>query len=139
MKIRTPHKHLLGKFAEELIEGGKADGKDPKAPQEEKSKGHKVEMEHTNDKEVAKEITKDHLEEDPKYYKKLDKMENPPKLTKEQEVLVRYLKDNPKPKDEGKGGLHELADKNKINKHKMEEGAYSLLAEYTNTFQDKKK
>ncbi len=34
-------------------------------------KGIKVEMEHTSDKEVAKEIAKDHLSEDPLYYQKL--------------------------------------------------------------------
>ena len=38
-------------------------------------KGIAVEMEHTTDREVAKEITLDHLFEDPKYYDKLQKME----------------------------------------------------------------
>ena len=38
-------------------------------------KGIKIEMEHTNDKEMAKEIAMDHLWEDPNYYIKLDKME----------------------------------------------------------------
>lgn len=37
--------------------------------------GLKVEMEHTNDKDKAMEITLDHLWEDPKYYSKLKKME----------------------------------------------------------------
>jgi hypothetical protein len=37
--------------------------------------GLKVEMEHTNQKEVAKEIVKDHLYEDPNYYTKLKKIE----------------------------------------------------------------
>lgn len=39
-------------------------------------KGLKVEMEHTNDKEKAKEIVMDHLTELPDYYDRLDKMEN---------------------------------------------------------------
>lgn len=39
-------------------------------------KGVKVEMEHTKDLKVAKEIAKDHLFEDPKYYSKLKKVEN---------------------------------------------------------------
>lgn len=39
-------------------------------------KGIKVEMEHTNDKNIAKNIAKDHLVEHPNYYKRLDKMEN---------------------------------------------------------------
>ena len=38
-------------------------------------KGIGVEMEHTSDREVAKEITLDHLFEDPKYYTKLIDME----------------------------------------------------------------
>jgi hypothetical protein len=39
------------------------------------AKGIKVEMEHTTDKEVAKEIAMDHIYEDPKYYDKLSKIE----------------------------------------------------------------
>lgn len=38
-------------------------------------KGIKVEMEHTNDPSIAREIAKDHLMEDPDYYDKLEKME----------------------------------------------------------------
>lgn len=38
-------------------------------------KGIKVELEHTKDKSVAREIALDHLAEDPKYYDKLDKAE----------------------------------------------------------------
>ena len=38
-------------------------------------KGIQTEMEHTTDKEMAKEITMDHLFEDPKYYTKLAKVE----------------------------------------------------------------
>lgn len=38
-------------------------------------KGIAVEMEHTTDREVAKEIALDHLFEDPKYYDKLKKVE----------------------------------------------------------------
>jgi len=37
--------------------------------------GTKVEMEHTDDPQLAKEVAKDHLAEDPQYYKKLRKME----------------------------------------------------------------
>ena len=40
-------------------------------------KGISVEMEHTTDREIAKEIALDHLFEDPKYYTKLSKIENP--------------------------------------------------------------
>ena len=37
--------------------------------------GIKVEMEHVDDEELAKEISMDHLEEIPDYYDRLDKME----------------------------------------------------------------
>ena len=40
-------------------------------------KGIAVEMEHTTDREIAKEIALDHLFEDPKYYTKLSKIEKP--------------------------------------------------------------
>jgi hypothetical protein len=38
--------------------------------------GVKVEMEHTEDRDIAKEIAMDHLTEDKDYYRKLRKMEN---------------------------------------------------------------
>jgi hypothetical protein len=38
-------------------------------------KGIKVELEHTSDKKVAEEIAKDHLNEDPEYYEKLEEVE----------------------------------------------------------------
>lgn len=38
-------------------------------------KGIEVELEHTNDKTIAKEIAKDHIYEDPKYYDKLKTIE----------------------------------------------------------------
>ena len=136
MRIRTCHTYLFSKFAAEMIEGGEADNVKPSASPKEKSEGKKIEMEHTKDPAVAEEIRDDHHSEDPNYYKKLHLMENPPKLNKEQKLLVGFLRKNPNPVDEGKGGLHEFADKNNINKHKMEEGAYSLLAEYTNSFID---
>ena len=37
--------------------------------------GMKVEMEHTNDKERAREISMDHLSEFPDYYTRLDELE----------------------------------------------------------------
>ena len=56
-------------------------------------KGMKVEMEHTTDASVAKEIAMDHLFEDPKYYDKLDKMENETILTEaSKEGIVNYYK-----------------------------------------------
>ena len=38
--------------------------------------GIKIELEHTSDKKVAKEIALDHLNELPDYYKRLEKIED---------------------------------------------------------------
>lgn len=43
--------------------------------QKELQNGIKIEMEHTNDQKIAREIAMDHLMEDPKYYQKLKKIE----------------------------------------------------------------
>lgn len=56
------------------IKGGLADRKQPTDfDEEELIKGIKVEMEHTDNMLIAKEIAMDHLMEDPFYYKKLQK------------------------------------------------------------------
>ena len=71
----------------ELIIGGKADGrKDDEFSKDQLLKGISVELEHTNDPWIAKEITKDHLVEeaeikgiDPRdsvYYDYLERMES---------------------------------------------------------------
>ena len=79
---------------EEVLKGGKSDGKtlediakkhDKKgyydvkdmvsSLQKQLNKGVKVEMEHTDNKNRAKEIAMDHLWEDPNYYDKLKKVE----------------------------------------------------------------
>lgn len=90
--------HCQGKkkkqVSEETLKGGKANGKtlediakkhDKKgyydvkdmvsSLQKQLNKGIKVEMEHTDDKNMAKEIAMDHLWEDPNYYDKLKKVE----------------------------------------------------------------
>lgn len=60
----------------DLIKGGIADKSDySKFRQDQLRKGIKVEMEHTNDPKIAKEIAGDHLKEYPKYYDALHKME----------------------------------------------------------------
>lgn len=56
-------------MAKDILPGGLADNKpdsdfDPKALKE----GIKVEMEHTSDPDIAKEISKDHITENPGYY-----------------------------------------------------------------------
>lgn len=65
------------KKAEELVHGGKADNKpDSEFPKDQLRMGHKVEKEHTDSKQIANEISKDHLTEDPKYYSHLKEMED---------------------------------------------------------------
>jgi hypothetical protein len=73
-------------FKEEKLKGGLADGMslgdiatkhkiDVEKLTRQFIKGVKVEMEHTKDKQMAKEIAMDHILEDPKYYDKLSKIE----------------------------------------------------------------
>jgi rhodanese-related sulfurtransferase len=75
------------KEGKEKIKGGLADGRtiqsianshgvSPKDIQKQIAKGLSVEMEHTEDPEVAKEIVMDHLAESPIYYDLLEEMEN---------------------------------------------------------------
>jgi len=64
------------KKASEEIAGGLAEGSpDSDFDPEQLQKGTEIEMEHTGDKKIAKEIAKDHLVEYPKYYDHLKKME----------------------------------------------------------------
>lgn len=66
----------LFKVATDRLEGGLADKNNPEDfSKEQLQKGIKVEMEHTNDSDIAREIAMDHLKEDPKYYDKLEKIE----------------------------------------------------------------
>lgn len=79
-------KELMVKYHSEKIEGGKSDYRpDSDFDPEELKIGIEIELEHTNDREIAKEIAKDHLEEHPKYYSALVKMEKA--LSKEPQWL----------------------------------------------------
>lgn len=71
---------------EELIKGGIGDGKtlrdiakkhnvELSTIEDQFKMGEKVEMEHTTDIKVAREIARDHLTEDPQYYTKLATIE----------------------------------------------------------------
>lgn len=65
-------KMKLQRLAKDRIKGGKGDkAKDKDFSPKEVKMGHVVEGEHTSSKELAAEITRDHLTEDPKYYSKL--------------------------------------------------------------------
>ncbi|MCJ7766800.1 hypothetical protein MUP79_00210 [Candidatus Bathyarchaeota archaeon] len=74
----------------EKIIGGLGDNRpDSDFPKAELKKGIKVEMEHTKDPKVAKEIAKDHLSESSIYYKELAKMEK--NLKKENKPSKNFL------------------------------------------------
>jgi len=61
---------------EDKLPGGLADKKSPKDfDKKQLAKGTKVEMEHVDDRALAQEIAMDHLTEDPKYYEKLETIE----------------------------------------------------------------
>lgn len=82
MSDNHPHQAIqqgldwLRKSGEDLLAGGLADGKpDSKYSDKELKDGTKVELEHVNDKKRSKEIAKDHLEEIPDYYTRLENME----------------------------------------------------------------
>lgn len=71
----------------DLSPGGIADNKGG-YDQGQMSMGAKVEMEHTNNPAMAKEISRDHLEEVPDYYTRLAKMERgAPEREKEAQVV----------------------------------------------------
>jgi len=73
--------------AERLV-GGKADGRaDGDFDATALAAGVKVEREHTDDPEKAKEIAKDHLAEDPQYYEMLARVER-----KSQQLVVTLEK-----------------------------------------------
>jgi hypothetical protein len=61
---------------EDKLPGGKGDSVDvEKLDQKELEIGIKHELEHTGDREIAREIAIDHLAEDPHYYSNLEKAE----------------------------------------------------------------
>lgn len=65
------------KISADLLKGGLADKKKPSQfDKRALLKGMKVEREHSSDPRVQLEISMDHLTEDPRYYDKLEKMEN---------------------------------------------------------------
>lgn len=64
------------KAAADLLPGGAADNMaDTEFPKKELAEGANHEREHTNNDQIASEIAKDHLQEDPAYYKKVKEIE----------------------------------------------------------------
>lgn len=75
-KLGVLGKNDVSKTAEELLQGGEGDNKeDDEFNDGQLAEGKEHESEHTNNKAIAKEIAKDHLTEDPKYYEKVKKIE----------------------------------------------------------------
>ena len=74
---------------EDQVPGGKADEKTPEDfPTKALEKGKKVEVEHTDDPQIALEVAMDHLIESYDYYDKLDEMEK--KLKKKDTEPEKY-------------------------------------------------
>lgn len=71
------HSNALSRSGQkDLLPGGEADNlPDRDFSPSALAEGAKHEHEHTNNDQIAKEIAKDHLQEDPKYYEKVKKIE----------------------------------------------------------------
>jgi hypothetical protein len=70
--LKTAHKKSAG----ELLHGGEADNvPDRQFPPKALAEGKAHEREHTDNNQIAGEIAKDHLQEDPAYYKKVEQVE----------------------------------------------------------------
>jgi len=75
--------------ADDKLPGGLADGKpDSDFDKKQIEKGVEIEKEHTPDKDIRKEIAKDHLVEHDKYYNFLDKMETEMKKDKKSKAEI---------------------------------------------------
>jgi hypothetical protein len=98
----------LDEVENDQIKGGKADDKSySDFDQDQLAKGAKVEMEHTDDPALAKEIAADHLAEFPNYYDALADMEN--KLKKQNEGMIKL---KPLIKESSFAALVKLPDSN---------------------------
>jgi len=81
----------ISKRASEVIPGGLADGKpDSDFDKDALAKGINVELEHTSDPKIAKEIAKDHLTEDVEYYEKLETIETHASQISSREISNRW-------------------------------------------------
>lgn len=98
------------------IKGGLADDKTPKNfDSKALAEGMKVEMEHTSNKTIAREIAMDHLTEDVNYYKKLKEVEKKEKIRIDREVDGKQELDygtEELDKDGNKGGIANQQDSN---------------------------
>jgi len=135
----------IHKISEDIITGGKADGKgteeiaaekgeDPKDMKQQELKGTAVEMEHTNNPEIAGEVADDHLDEIPDYYDRLGDMEEEAKMEKEKDLgdpspedrkmILQFIMTQPDLDDET---LHALYTSLGVDPHEGEEIVYSAM------------
>lgn len=130
-------KKAFVKTAKEIIPGGLADGKpNSDFPQSQIEKGVEVEKEHVKPIKARQEIAKDHLEEDPTYYNKLDMMESPPKRDADEGKIVDFLQRTDNPTDKN---FHAMSESAGVNEHVMEGKAYGMLKQYVDMFEKEKK
>lgn len=87
---RAEKNKYLNKVAKEV--GRHNDKPDSAFPKKELAMGRKVELEHTDDQQVAENIAKDHLSEMRDYYSKLDKMEKGASLSKQADEYADIAK-----------------------------------------------
>lgn len=126
--------HTLKSANKEQMFGGKADFRpDSDFDAEQLRAGIKVEMEHTKDRDKAKEIAKDHLSESKDYYRKLktmeDKLEDTKKSLSRANSLVKALKAEAVDEEENSLSEEEMDLKKKCgNKVKK---AHDGLSPYT--------
>lgn len=117
--------------SEEVIEGGLGDGKeDSDFPKDQMEKGIEVEKEHSPDLAIRKEITKDHLTENDKYYDYLEEMEK--KMDKESKAsFINRLSDIANAWDEiGNVKLSKKIDKLILKIAKELEGEKDIFDKY---------
>jgi hypothetical protein len=128
---------MKGKGSDKIVEALKDSGiskndPDSKFNKRELAIGAKIELEHVDDIEAAKEIAKDHLIEDKNYYKKDLFAEERAKAVKTlqkskikltMEAVMDFLLDNPNPEDYV---LHEWAESKGFNVHAVEELVYQM-------------
>ncbi|MFA6233494.1 MAG: DUF5661 family protein [Bacteroidota bacterium] len=104
------------------IPGGLSEGGNPSDFETESlAKGRKVEMEHTNDPGIAREIAMDHLTEDPEYYDKLEKIEKSASM-----LCAKYQKKKKIKTKDGEDAVvyvyseRQIANRNKAKAEKIE-------------------
>jgi len=137
----------VGVIDEEKIKGGAADGKEPEEIADEQGlevdevegaidQGQAIEMEHTDDANMAGEIATDHVEETtPDYYDELGGMEEQLKMEKEKglgdpspedkEIIFRFLQTQ---QDLDDATLHKLYMALGVDPHEGEEAVYSAMS-----------